>query len=94
MKQYRTEVIKEVKEVFQYKVCDSCGARSDSFTGWPGKEQVNEVDIEYRYGSVDRDGGASLHVYTVDICPTCFEEKVITFLKSIGADCKEEAVEH
>ena len=79
-------------------VCDLCGAEAKSRYNWGGEtwerdETKVKMDarptVEHGKGSSYPEGGWGT-VYRVDICPTCFREKLVPWLREQGADIIEE----
>jgi hypothetical protein len=74
--------------------CDLCGKESND-TEWQATScyEVNEtevcVTVRQKEGSSYPDGGSGTE-YQIDLCPTCFKEKLVPWLRSQGADIKEE----
>jgi len=68
--------------------CDICKKKSPSKdpNNW-SKEyyETNKVEIEYTDGYSSY-GDASGEVTSFDICPECFENKLIPFFKSLGVE--------
>lgn len=64
--------------------CDSCGEeiREDTY-------EVNEVKVSHKTGHSYPEGGSGEKII-VDLCGKCFDEKLIPFLKSIGANPRTE----
>jgi hypothetical protein len=99
-KMYKTER-REVESVIQIAtICDLCGAESVSEewasnpppdTGWwdisDGIEESG-VEISYRWTSpTDPYGGGAIGRLTeIDLCPNCFNNKLIPALKQINPD--------
>ncbi len=88
---YRKKIPQEVKAhwVETRVECDICHqdvrANRDSWDG-------SEIEIEAKIGSIypeadTRDG------YRVDVCPTCFLEKVVPAIRSLGATWTEFSAE-
>lgn len=75
--------------------CDLCGKVSESVHDWSSSlYELNETEvsiktiIRHSNGYSYPEGGNSIN-YEIDICPECFMEKLIPWLKSQGADIKE-----
>jgi hypothetical protein len=79
----------KTENVFVKKTCDSCGLVSTQYGHEWSKDtyEVLEVEVKFRKGSRYPEGDFT-KTYCPDICPVCFEEKLIPFLKSIGVNCE------
>ncbi len=78
--------------------CDICGAHTNGIRWiepnknefWKDKD-VTEVTVLYKTGWFGHgDEGGSGTKVDVDICPACFREKLIPWLKSQGVEVKTE----
>jgi hypothetical protein len=66
-------------------VCDLCGTESKSPDEWSDKNyNVAETEIRMRFGDVFPEGDFS-KTTEFDICPDCFEDKLIPWMKLQGA---------
>jgi hypothetical protein len=82
------------------RTCDICGRKSDrpfDSRNWSnGYYVTDETEIsvickaEKSSGSSDGGSGTSIEV---DLCPTCFRDKLIPFLKSQGCQIREEEID-
>lgn len=80
MKNYKTVAVPETtKQVLEKTTCDLCGEeiRKDSY-------KVDEVSIKHQTGEAFPEGG-DMEETTVDMCGKCFDEKLVPWLKSQGA---------
>lgn len=90
--------VQEVKTVAQERLvsttCDLCGVEAKKGTYRGSMYDVDEAEIEVIVRQKDGyscpDGGSGTE-YSVDICPSCFLNKLIPWLKSQG--CKAERVD-
>ena len=69
-----------VEETSPDIICDICGK---TYRNWDGQYHKNETIVRLEEGSYYPEGGSCEKMY-VDICPDCFKEKLIPFLKSIA----------
>jgi hypothetical protein len=84
---YKNVTIPEhTKEVEDKTLCDCCQAP----TPWPDPDgrhrssyDVNEVEIRHKHGTSFPEG-SDLEVLDLDICPTCFVEKIVPMLGLLG----------
>ena len=97
MRKYET--VKEVveKERVVERTCDLCGAKAKPL-GWEcGCYEVQDADVEVtihrKKGEAYPEGGYGTTII-VDICPKCFDDKLIPFLRAQGADIKESIWEY
>ena len=94
MKIYEERTIPARKETrLVLRKCDLCGKES-KYAGWDtGSYEVNEtqvsITIVHKEGSSYPDGSFGKTI-DVDICPVCFKEKFIPWLKKEGATINEE----
>ena len=71
------------REVIDHVSCDLCGAtiiESSDYT-------VNEVEVRHKTGTSCHDGGCGEET-SVDMCGKCFEEKLVPWLRSQGAEAR------
>ena len=82
-------------------VCDLCGAETKDRYNWGGGswqrdettvEMKTRAVIEHNTGDSYPEGGSGT-VYRVDICPTCFHEKLVPWLRGQGAEIGEKEYE-
>ena len=82
-----------VLKVCVHRQCDLCGASTNKGT-WNKKVSLvseTECKIEVRSKEGDlHEGGYGVEI-DVDICPKCFIEKLVPWLKSQGAAINAEA---
>lgn len=80
------------------KTCDWCGKITERNIGnhheWAEDSNfdVEHVTIEYRTGQVFPEGG-SYTIYSYDICPDCFEERLMPFFASENISLQEEDID-
>lgn len=73
------------------RVCDLCGCETDDDREWPKKpnpgcspHKVRRVEISMEIG--DRfDGGGDVKETSFDVCPECFQDKLIPAMAALGA---------
>lgn len=92
MKTYKTITIPESeKKVLAGRKCDLCGKESTG-TDWDaGTWEVNETEVKVIVKQKDGENypeGGSGEEYEIDICPECFLNRLVPWLKSEGADIK------
>jgi hypothetical protein len=94
MRYYEQKEIIETREILTKTVCDLCGVEAFGHKWnsslYDEKEALIEISIYYKDGYSCPDGGAGTE-FSPDICPKCFKEKLMPWLKSQG--CKQEPVE-
>jgi len=74
------------------RLCDLCGVES-KYCDWAiGNYEVNEteikVSIKQKEGEKYPEAGCGTE-YEIDLCPRCFKERLIPWLKSEGATVEE-----
>jgi hypothetical protein len=95
MKVYEKKIIPRRTETYlKLRKCDLCDATSTSETWGSGafyKVNETEISIEIRQeeGSSYPEGGNGKK-YEVDLCPSCFKDKLIPWLNSQNANIKQE----
>jgi uncharacterized protein (DUF983 family) len=81
---YKEIIIPERKEMNKIKtVCDICGNDLSEFEN--GNYKVNRVKIIHEKGNVWPEG-SSIYKFEPDICPKCFEDKLVPMLKTVGIE--------
>lgn len=85
MKVYKKEIqpAKEYQKLIETK-CDLCGKVTKSEWKSDCYDQT-ETEVSLRTGSSYPDGGSGEEI-TIDICPDCFTEKLIPWVKSQGGN--------
>lgn len=74
------EVPATIKEVVDFVTCDLCGTKID-VRGY----DVDDVKVSHRTGSNYPEGGNGDET-SVDMCGKCFDEKLVPWLRSNGAE--------
>jgi hypothetical protein len=70
------------RTVLHQLTCDLCAKNSNA--GWgAGAYEVLETEVRCKTGSSYPEGGSDKET-TIDICPTCFTEKLVPWVKSQG----------
>ena len=87
-KKYKKETVTKTVNRLVKIVCELCGREAKNGDWSPDKYGVEEVTIKYRDGSIYPEGGSGTD-YEVDICPVCFDDRLIPWLKSQGANVEE-----
>jgi hypothetical protein len=68
-------------------VCDICGFETRAFNNWSEKTyDTKETIIAMEMGDSHPSSGGFIKKTSYDICPTCFENKLMPFLSSLGAE--------
>ena len=78
-----------VKSQIYKTTCDLCGKKAldEGLHIWgEGKFDATETELRLKTGDSYPDGGYG-EVLDIDICPDCFKEKLIPWLKGQGVDC-------
>ena len=75
------------QERLDFKECDLCGRRSGEYRWKTSSLEQVETKVHIQYGSWFAEGGYG-EEYEADLCPECFDEKLIPWLKEQG--CKRE----
>lgn len=85
-KRQRTEEYNHLIKV----VCDLCGKENQSTdwaTGFHEKDTV-DVTVKQRECSIYPEGGTGTE-YKIDLCPECFKDRLVPWLRSEGANIRE-----
>ena len=86
---YKTETVTREIETLDEIRCDLCGAVGKDGTWERGVWEVNnttvEVAIHQKEGQSYPEGGWGTE-YTIDLCPSCFVNRLVPWLQDQGAD--------
>lgn len=91
----KVKIPARIAEECIYCKCDICGKKGKyDDDGWSSNiYHVNEteikVTIKQKEGHSCPDGGSGTQ-HEIDLCPECFKKKLIPWLRSQGAEVKEE----
>lgn len=81
MKHYKTvQVPATTKQVEDYVTCDFCEAKLEQTTF-----EIHEAKVSLRHGSNFPEGSEGVET-SYDICPKCFEEKLVPWARSQGIE--------
>jgi len=94
MKHYEDRVIPErIEKRTTHLTCDLCGVKSKGYDWVCGSYEVKEVElsvtIKHRTGESYPSGGSG-STFEIDMCPKCFQEKLIPWIQSQGGNVREE----
>jgi len=95
MKVYDEKIIPKHKcKYLKLRKCDLCGTESKNEEwGDGGSYDVNEteitVEIRQKEGHSYPEGGSGTK-YEIDLCPNCFKNKLIPWLRSQNANIEKE----
>lgn len=101
MKFFKTKVCKEKIKKLVKCSCDLCGKESAFFKSYSNKhdwtkqgEMAEMKDTSLIECEVGHDGIVSKNTekISVDICPDCFQNKLVPWLKSQGVKIKKEKI--
>ena len=98
MRKYVTRTItKKITEQVE-KTCDICGYKVEGVLGYGDNwdmDQTNhaEVILQMSTGTSYAESVSGKRI-NVDVCPKCFMDKVLPYLKSLGAVVYEEPWEY
>lgn len=82
MRKYETRKSESTFQVLVDVKCDICGATSKS--EWKETQfDATEVEVRLKTGSSYPEGGSGDET-TVDLCPSCFQKKLIPWIQSQG----------
>lgn len=82
MKHMTKKVIPEhVEEVVDKITCDLCGRKINTQQENLRDNKIDEVVISYDKGTTYPDGGSGVHT-KLDMCGTCFEERLMPWIEA------------
>jgi hypothetical protein len=73
------------REIVDHVSCDLCGTTITENYNYA----VNEVEVRHKTGTSYPEGGSSEET-SVDMCGKCFDEKLVPWLRSQGAEPRSE----
>lgn len=92
MKHHETKTTTTTHTVCTSRTCDLCGRKAekgDEWTcGWKHEHNVNETEVQVvvrqkeGYNLPDCGSGTE---YEIDLCPDCFRDRLVPWLRSQGA---------
>jgi hypothetical protein len=94
MRHFETKTITSQIREMTRQTCDLCGAeaKKPDYLWSGGTYDVNETEvsviIRQREGEAYPEGGSGTE-YRIDMCPKCFKEKLVPWLRSQGAQVNE-----
>lgn len=95
MKHYKTveTVIKKHEEI-DHITCDICGKKGDRSGNWSDREyHLAETEISMDKGKGYPEGGYGTRT-VVHLCPECFADKLIPWLKTQGVEPTKEEYDY
>lgn len=85
MKIYEKKIIPaQEKEVCSGTVCDLCKTPDKE---WNTNGNLTEIVVKHKWGNTYPDGGLGEKI-DIDLCPNCFNDVLVPFLKERGAEIK------
>ena len=73
------------RDVVDHLICDLCGKKSGDGDWVPKGYNVSETTIEMNQGTNYGSEGGDNKKTGFDICPACFETKLVPWMASLGA---------
>lgn len=89
------EVPASTTERLVHIVCDMCGTKS-SVWGWvrhPGCGEIRDVSVCFDARENGYDGDGPVERLTCDLCPECFQGKLVPWLESCGVKTRLEHIQ-
>ena len=84
MKIYKKIKREIIQNSLDYMKCDICGKIVKENDTWDKEDfETIETEISMKKGYQYPEGGSGIEV-NIDICPECFENKIIPFIESFG----------
>lgn len=75
------------------RTCDLCGIKASNADNWGGFEfNKNNTTIEISINQIEGNSwpeGGSGTEWNIDMCPNCFKNNLVPWLKSQGANIEE-----
>lgn len=68
------------REIVDRTICDLCGQEIKP----AGNYEVSEIEVSHKSGNAYPEGGSG-DFLSFDLCPKCFDEKLVPWLRSQGA---------
>lgn len=76
-----------------YVECELCKSRTSDESNWGGEAyRVNEVRVRLRGGTSFPEGGTITETI-VDLCPECFETKLLPWIRSHGGTERQREID-
>lgn len=72
--------------------CDLCGTEAKDGSWESGRYEINETDVTVTVHQKDGSSwpeGGSVEEYVIDLCPTCFTNRLVPWLRSEGANIEQ-----
>lgn len=90
MRRYETRIEKVERTFLVSVTCDLCGRDALRKNGAWGTHayDATEVEVSLREGESYPEGGGGT-IYEIDLCPECFKERLIPWLRSEGATVEQ-----
>lgn len=79
------EVPATTREIVDFVTCDICGEKINRSDGY----EVNEIEVRHKTGTSYPECGSGEET-SVDMCGKCFDEKLVPWLRSQGAEPRTE----
>jgi hypothetical protein len=98
LKVYETQQVPaSTQEVCVRRRCDLCRTESNGSDWESGIYRVREdtdvgITVKYARNVWGYDGGGEVRKYEIDLCPACFRDRLVPWLKSEGAAIEESSV--
>ena len=73
-------------------ICDLCGSQSKD-ENWAKGYEVDEIRVSREKGTRYPEGG-SIIVETFDICPNCWETKLVPWMKNQNASPRKKEIDY
>lgn len=94
MKKYEERIDNSPRKykVLLERCCDLCGFKAKSEDWGSSRYNVNETDIQVTCKQKDGNSwpeGGSGYEYEIDLCPSCFKNKLVPWLQSQGANIQQ-----
>lgn len=90
MKHFKTVLVHHDQQVLTHRTCDICGKKSHDGRNWSKDYYgVEEVTLLRKTGESYPDCGTTKD-WSFDLCPKCWDDKLVPWMKAQGATPTEE----
>lgn len=92
MKRYEPRTETTTRQVLVGRTCDLCGRQSKTQDWEAGRWDINETEVAV---TITQKEGVSFPdstygtQYEIDLCPDCFKDRLVPWLRSQGAKVEE-----
>ncbi len=85
----QVKVPQKTVERLDHIKCELCDRTTHNEEWSPGQYEVTRPEVSLRMGTNYPEGG-NVTETVLDICPTCFQEKLVPWFRSLGGEPRQE----